>query len=398
MGPTSTPGPAALAPRRRPTLLLLGSITVTGILANTLPNAGIPDILDDLGRDDADAGLLVAAASIPGIVVAPLIGLLADRFGRRTVLVPCLVAFGLFGALAGLAPSYGTLVLARFGQGIGSAGLINLANILIGDHWEGVERSRMFGYNSAVLTVSLTVLPWIGGVLTDLGSWRWSFAPYPLALVTAAVVWRRLERGSVDRSVTVGGQLRAAAGVVRNPAVLAPVALAFTAFVFVFGLFLTVLPVHLEREFGLPASQRGLVVAVPAIGATLGALLLGRLRAVTSARTLAAASFGLFALAYPVVGWAGAIPVLLAAAVVYGLGEGMLLPTLTDIVAGSAPERSRGAVLSVQVSAIRAGQTVGPLAAGVAMGAMATGTVFVVAGALAAVVAAATATLRLGDR
>lgn len=382
----------------RPSLLLLGSITVTGILANTLPNAGVPDILDDFGREDAAAGLLVAGASIPGIVVAPLIGLMADRYGRRTILVPCLVVFAVFGALAGLAPSYGLLVLARFGQGLGSAGLINLTNILIGDHWEGVERSRMFGYNSAILTVSLTVLPFVGGVLTDLGSWRYSFAPYPLALVTAFAVWRRLERGVVDRSVSVGDQLRSAAEVVRTPRVLAPVFLAFATFVFVFGLFLTVLPVHLENEFGMSASERGLVVAVPAIGATIGALVLGRLRSRRSARAVAAGSFALFALAYPVVGLTGALPLLLVAAVVYGIGEGLLLPTLTDIVAGSAPERSRGAVLSVQVSAIRGGQTAGPLLAGAAMGAMATGTVFVVAGGLVAVLAALTAVVRVGHR
>lgn len=397
MNPARSPGSDAPG-RPRPTLVLLGAITVTGIMANTLPNAGIPDILDDFGRDDAAAGLLVAGASIPGIVVAPLIGLLADRYGRRAVLVPCLVVFGLFGVLGGLAPSYETLVLARFGQGIGSAGLINLANILIGDHWQGVERSRMFGYNSAILTVSLTVFPFIGGVLTDLGTWRYSFAPYPLALLTALVVLRRLDRGEVDPDADVRSQLRAAATVVRNPAVWGPVGLAFTAFVFVFGLFLTVLPVHLEAEFGMSASERGLVVAVPAIGATIGALLLGRLRTWLSARALAVGSFGLFAVAYPVVGLAGAIPVLLVAAVVYGLGEGLVLPTLTDIVASSAPERSRGAVLSVQVSAIRAGQTAGPLLAGVAMGAMATGTVFVVGGVLAAVVATVAAALRLPPR
>lgn len=397
MNPARPSGSNAV-PAGRPTLFLLGAITITGIMANTLPNAGIPDILDDFDRSESAAGLLVAGASIPGIVMAPLIGLLADRFGRRTVLVPCLVVFGIFGVLGAFAPSYETLVLARFGQGIGSAGLINLANILIGDHWDGVERSRIFGYNSAILTISLTIFPFFGGLLTDLGSWRYSFAPYPLALVTAVVILRRLEKGEPNREADVRSQLRAAAKVVRSPAVWGPVGLAFTAFVFVFGLFLTVLPVHLEAEFGMSATQRGLVVAVPAIGATIGALLLGRLRTHLSARTLAVGSFALFAVAYPIVGLAGVVPLLLVGAIVYGLGEGIVLPTLTDIVAGSAPEGSRGAVLSVQVSAIRGGQTVGPLLAGVAMREMATGTVFVVAGGLAALVAVVAASLRLRPR
>ena len=105
---------------RPPSLWLIGAITVTGILSNTLIYPAIPDILDDLGIDDGAVGLLVAAASIPGIAMAPLIGVLADRYGRRRILVPCLVIFGLCGALAAFAPSFAWLLVARFGQGIGT--------------------------------------------------------------------------------------------------------------------------------------------------------------------------------------------------------------------------------------------------------------------------------------
>ncbi|NIR44613.1 MAG: MFS transporter, partial [Gemmatimonadetes bacterium] len=68
-----------------------------------------------------------------GIVVAPIVGIIADRLGRRTVLTACLMIFGLFGGLSALAPSFEFLLLARFAQGVGSAGLINLAVVLIGD-------------------------------------------------------------------------------------------------------------------------------------------------------------------------------------------------------------------------------------------------------------------------
>jgi MFS transporter, ACDE family, multidrug resistance protein len=390
------PGPGALeAPRRQPTLWLIGSITVTGILANTLIYPAIPDILDDLGVDDGAAGVLVAAASLPGIVVAPLIGVLADRYGRKQILVPCLVVFGLFGALAAFSPSFEWLLLARLGQGLGSAGLINLATIVISDTWTGVERARMLGYNSAILTVSLAILPAAGGLLTDLGSWRYSFAPYPLALVTAAVVLVRLGPGPSDRSISIGAQIRAAAAVARSPRVLAPLFLAFITFVMVFGLFLTVLPLHLEREFGLTASQRGLVLAVPAAGATVGALVLGRLRMRRGPRWIVVASFALFAATYPVVGLAPTLLLVLPAGLLYGLGEGLVLPTLTDVVAESAPESSRGAVLSLQVSAIRTGQTTGPLVAGAGIALVGTGSTFVLGGLLAAAVVAATVVVRL---
>jgi hypothetical protein len=72
--------------------------------------------------------------------MAPVVGVLADRYGRRAVLVPCLVGIGTFGLISALAPTFELLLLAWLLQDIGAAGLINLAVVLIGDHWTGIER------------------------------------------------------------------------------------------------------------------------------------------------------------------------------------------------------------------------------------------------------------------
>ncbi|MGH2684483.1 MAG: MFS transporter, partial [Actinomycetota bacterium] len=82
---------------------LIYAITATGILANPLIAPAIPDILADLDAPRGQAGFLIAAGTLPGIVVAPVIGVLADRYGRRAVLLPCLVLFGLFGVGASFA-------------------------------------------------------------------------------------------------------------------------------------------------------------------------------------------------------------------------------------------------------------------------------------------------------
>ncbi|MEZ5255847.1 MAG: MFS transporter [Ilumatobacteraceae bacterium] len=73
----------------RPPLWFIFSVTITGILANTLISPNIPDILADLGQPKSRAGLLVGIGPLPGVVVAPIIGILADRLGRRRTL-PCL--------------------------------------------------------------------------------------------------------------------------------------------------------------------------------------------------------------------------------------------------------------------------------------------------------------------
>jgi MFS family permease len=380
-----------------PPLPLIFSITVTGILANTLVGPAIPDILDAFHQPDSRAGLFVSAGTLPGIVMAPVIGVLADRHGRRAVLVPCLAAFGIFGLLSAVAPTFWALLLLRLLQGIGASGLINLAVVLIGDHWSGLERARLVGQNAAVLTVSLAVFPLVGGLLTELGGWRLSFAPYGVGLATAALIWRRLDPARPDGSETLRDQLDGARLAARHRDVVGSVSIGFVIFLLMFGLFLTALPVHLEREFGLGAGARGLVIAAPALTSTIAALRLGRLRARYGAVAIVVVAVALFTVAFVVVGLAGSLVVLVAAAMVYGFGEGMLIPTLQDVVAGAAPASQRGAVVAVWVGAARAGQTVGPLAAAGIYGAVGTHTTFVLGGALAATLVVAEALGRFGD-
>jgi MFS transporter, ACDE family, multidrug resistance protein len=396
MSGAGAPAPHTPVGTGPPAMALIFTITITGILANTLVGPAIPDILDDFGVADSRAGVFVAAGTLPGIAVAPIIGLLADRLGRRAVLVPCLVGFGVFGLLSAAAPSFELLILCRLLQGVGSAGLINLAVVLVGDHWDGLERARRVGQNAAVLTASLAVFPPIGGLLTELGGWRLSFAPYGVGLATAVLIWRRLPPSRPEATTTVRQQLRATGVVARQPVVLGTISIGFAVFMLIFGLFLTTLPVHLVREFGLGPGARGLVIAAPALTSTISALQLGRLRGRLGAVQLLVAAGSLFVVAFVGIGLAGTLPLLLAGALLYGLGEGIFIPTLQDVVSGASPPGQRGAIVAVWVGAARAGQTVGPLAAAAVYGSIGTGSTFLVGAGVAAAVVVAELVGRFG--
>lgn len=384
-------------PTSRPPLPLIFSITITGILANTLVGPAIPDILEAFDQPDSRAGLFVAAGTLPGIVMAPVIGVLADRFGRRAVLVPCLTAFGVFGLLSALAPTFAILLLLRLLQGLGSAGLINLAVVLVGDYWTGLERARLVGQNAAVLTLSLAVFPPVGGLLTELGGWRLSFAPYAIGLATAVLIFRRLDPARPTQGTTLREQLGGASIAVRHRDVLGSISIAVVMFMLIFGLFLTVLPIHLEREFGMGAGPRGLVIAAPALTSTIAALRLGWMRARFGAVRLIVGASVLFSVAFVVIGLAATLPLLIVGAMLYGFGEGLFIPTLQDVVSGASPPAQRGAVVAVFVGAARAGQTIGPLGASALLGAVGTGATFVVGGGLAASLVVIEATGRFGD-
>jgi len=383
MARSSTSDPAGW-PGRRPTSLLIWSVTLSGITANTLIAPVVPDITSAFGRPDSAAGLVVAAAALPGVVAAPVIGVLADRVGRRRVLVPCLALFGAMSVVAALAPEYWVLVTARFVMGIGAAGLINLAVVLIGDHWTGAERIRQVGRNAAVLTAGLALLPTISGVLATAGSWRWALAPSALALVTAFAAWRELDDVRPPHgATTLGDQVRGARVLLGSPVMLATVASGFLIFVMIFGLVLTTLPVHLEREFGQGAAARGVLLAVPSVSSTLVALNLARLRAAMGLRLLLVAGAALFGLSLVTIGLAAAILAIVLGLLVYGIAEGFTIPSLQEITAARAPASQRGTVLAVWVAAVRAGQAIGPLLFAAVFATVGTGPTLVVGAALA---------------
>jgi MFS family permease len=372
---------------RRPPLVFIFTVTLTGILNNTLISPAIPDILDEFSTLPNRAGVLVAAGSVAGIVVAPLVWILADRYGRRIVLSSCLAIFGLFGGLAAFSPSFGVLVGARLLQGVGSAGLVNLAVVLIGDHWSGAERTRLVGRNAAVLTTGLAGLPLLSGWVTESFGWRVTFGIYTVALLMAVVTWIVLDGWRQENPPTVREQIGGVGDVVRQPAVLVLLTAGFLVFVMIFGLFLTVFPLHLAEQFGMKAGARGVMIAIPAIGSTLMAFNLGRIRGWVSTRGVVVFSGVGFVVAFTTIGLAGAVAVVVVGAILYGASEGALIPSLQDEAMEASPDEHRGAVVAVWVSAARAGQTVGPVIAGVALSFWGTGTVFVVGTSIAVIVA-----------
>lgn len=385
-------------PGRRPAPLLIWAITLSGITANTLVAPVLPDIVATFDRPDSAAGLVVAAASLPGVFTAPVIGVLADRFGRRNVVAPCLVIFGAAAAVAVAAPSYAVLVGARFAMGFGSAGLINLGVVLIGDHWTGEERVRQVGRNAAVLTAALALLPPLSGLLAELGTWRLSQAPSMLALATAWVAWRRLDDVRPPHAdSSLGHQLRDVVSTLRSPVMAATIASGFLIFVMIFGLFLTVLPVHLDRDFGLDAASRGLLLAIPAVGATAVSLNLARLRGAIGLRTLLVAGAALFGVALTLTGLAGTLAVVGLGLVLYGVAEGFTVPSLQEVTAAPAPAAQRGAVLAAWVSAVRLGQATGPLVFAAVFAAVGTSTALVLGALVALPVVALHAFTPIGD-
>ncbi|MEU6976274.1 MFS transporter [Streptomyces sp. NPDC046371] len=188
----ASPAPAH-RPRRpqrspRPAFALLGTVQATLIFTLASLAVPLPRISAELRLDRADLILLSAAY---GLTFAGLLlfgGRLADRYGGRRALTAGLLVFGVASALAPLTPGYGTLLAARFAQGLGAALVAPAAmGVLRALYPAPAAYGRAMATWGGLAVLGATAGNLLSGVISAAASWRWTFA-VPVAVTAAALL------------------------------------------------------------------------------------------------------------------------------------------------------------------------------------------------------------------
>ncbi|MGW4161671.1 MFS transporter [Streptomyces sp. NPDC004788] len=207
----TTPTPAA-------GFALLGAVQMTLIFTLASLAVPLPRIGSELGLDRAELILLSAAY---GLTFAGLLlfgGRLADRHGGRRALTAGLLVFGAASALAPLTSGYGTLLAARFGQGLGAALVAPAAMAVLRALYPApAAYGRAMATWGGLSVLGATAGNLLSGVISAVASWRWSFA-VPVAVAAAALVLgpRLLPPtagGGPRRGLDLPGALLATAGI-----------------------------------------------------------------------------------------------------------------------------------------------------------------------------------------
>jgi MFS family permease len=213
------------------------------------------------------------------------------------------------------------------------------------------------------MTVAGTLLPIAAGALGEGGAFR----PFLLYLLAFPVWWaaRRLPEPAHAPSLVKPGQhLREALADLRQRGRLSDflglLPMGFLSLGVYLGLSQALFPLFLEREFGLGALHRGLLLAVGTAAASIASALSGRVsgrvqpsRAVVGGLTLEVAGFLTIGLAPPL--WAVALGLGLV-----GAGYGSLTPVLQHFATSAGHDRYRGALVGTWVSGNRVGMFTGP--------------------------------------
>ncbi len=307
--------------------------------------------------------LILMIFTLPMIVAAPVLGILADRWGRKRILVPCLVLFGLAGVACSLVQSFEQLLVCRFLQGIGGATLGSLNLALLSERFPPERRTAALGLNSVVVSGGAITLPFLGGWLAGF-SWRLPFLIAVVAFpVAALVIWVLRDSGSRPQQGILGtyGMLRHALSDRRILGLLIATTAVFALF---FGVQLNYFPQMLGSRLGIPPLGIGLILSCQSVAVAITAAQLRWLSKRLDLTLMIRLGFGCFSLSMlstwllltfaPEPIWMG-IP-----AILFGIGGGMAFACIQSRLSALSPAHLLGTIMALYGTAMTLGQTVGP--------------------------------------
>ncbi|MFI7423122.1 MFS transporter [Nonomuraea sp. NPDC049684] len=193
---TPLPASAAQAPPRRLTgrlrLVLAVLLVAQFMLAVdfSILNVALPAIGDDLGFSLSGLQWIATAFALCAAGFTLFFGRIGDLVGRKRIFLGSLALLGAASLAGGLAPTPDVLIVARIAQGLATAAATPAGLALLTTSFpEGPLRQKALGLNGALMSAGFTAGAVLGGVLTDLLSWRWAFfvnVPVALAVLLVA--------------------------------------------------------------------------------------------------------------------------------------------------------------------------------------------------------------------
>jgi MFS family permease len=354
--------------QRNLVVCLLGSFTT--IVAMTLLLPFLPLYVEQLGVKDHAAiaqwsGIVYGATFFAAALVAPLWGRLADRYGRKLMLMRASLGLAIAMSLIGMAHNIWELAALRLFAGL-AGGYSSGSNILVAAQTPKARSGWALGMLASGMMAGNLVGPLIGGVLPPLIGIRGTFwlagAVIFLTFIATAIFVRE------DSHAASGKRAHASGGWAAIPDKRPVIAMLAT------GVLLTLAIMSIEPIITLyvaklePATRvtftSGVVMSAAALGSILSAARLGKLadrighhRVIVGA--LLAGGLLLIPQAYVTAGWQ-----LIGLRFLMGLALGGLLPSVTSVIRHSVPDGSVGRVLGYATSSQYVGQVVGPLLGG----------------------------------
>jgi DHA1 family multidrug resistance protein-like MFS transporter len=330
----------------------------------------IPFFVRELGVPEKTvpiwAGITITGAGIAMSIMGPVWGFVADRYGRKLMVMRAMLGGSIVLALMGLSQNIYHLLVLRILQG-SITGTVPASVALI----SSVVPKRRLGFSLGLMQMAVftgaSIGPYLGGVVADSFGYRIPFGVTGALLFTGGLLVlfganERFERPSEqERAETPPLRL-----IFQTPGIVVLLAVYFSMS-FSMSFVMPIFPLFVEQIVGTPqkaATETGVLLAVTGIAAAIASAMVGRVsdrvghrRVLIGCTTIAA----LFLLPhYP----AQSLTQLLFLRILFGLGAGGMIPAMNAMIANIIPRTNIGQAYGFTTTASALGMAIGPAVGG----------------------------------
>lgn len=349
-------------------LLMLS--TVLPVMGSAMLSPVLDSLIGPFNTSEANIGLMISFFTAPAIVGIPIAGVLADKYGRKSVLVPSLVLFGLAGAAMAFTTDFRIALGLRFLQGISFGGINPIIITSIGDLYTGSREATGQGLRFMASGLSGAIFPLIAGVLVVL-AWQSPFLLYAIAIPIGVIVliWfdepMNQEATSVDEEVTSSESYHHELFLLLRQRRVLSLIVARTLPNVVWIAFLTYNSLIVVRLFDGTPPQAGVLAGIGSFVFAVAASQAGRITALVDSRFYPLIVSNVFlGLGFVIVLFAPGLVVATIGITIVGIGFGITLSLYRSIITGLAGASLRAGLVSLAEAGSRLMVTLTPIAMG----------------------------------
>lgn len=179
------------------------SATLMQVLDTTIVNVALPHMQGSLGATSDQISWTLTSYLVASAIFMPLTGYFCDRLGHKTYLLICISGFTITSILCGAATSLFQIILFRLLQGVFGAALVPLSQAILIDIFSQKDRGNAMAIWGLGVMIGPILGPTLGGYLTEILSWRWTFyINVPVGIMAFFLAWKAVpDSKKINRSL-----------------------------------------------------------------------------------------------------------------------------------------------------------------------------------------------------
>ena len=250
------------------TVLNLSLVTFCVLLGLSMVAPILPTYAESFQVSYTFVGFVVSAFAVTRMVLDMPAGLLARKYDKKAIMITGLLLLSTSSILAGIAPNYITLVIARMIEGSGSALYVTTATVFLAQISGKEKRGQWMSLYMGMLLLGSIFGPTFGGILTDIYDIRMPFFAYAIMTglaISPTLILPKLSNSNNSSILESGTVLRDVKEILSNRSFILVTFAVFTMFFLRTGVRSTLLPLFGTNNLGLTSGDIGLVLTIGGI-------------------------------------------------------------------------------------------------------------------------------------